>query len=302
MLYWQMGVGVLINSHSGCARHISVGSILQQVRQTFPQEELHAAVICASSLEEQVKMILEHRPRLFLVMGGDGTISSVVAQQLVPLGIPLGILPGGTHNHFAQDAGIPLDLGEALQVAARGKIRTFDLGEVNGHFFVNNSSIGAYPRAIEAREKLMERMQLRKSVAMMIALWRVFANGEALRPVLRIDRDQFQTRTPFLFVGNNRYSFENGLNPHRPSVQEGELWVCTARKHTVPGMLALLWQAARGTLEESRDFVSFSVRKLEVLLARRESVRVSRDGELLNLRPPLRYAIHDRIFQVITPA
>src|SRR5215212_852119 len=52
-----------------------------------------------------------------VVGGGDGTINTV-AGVLAGTGIPLGLLPLGTLNHFAKDLGIPLDLDGAVGVIA----------------------------------------------------------------------------------------------------------------------------------------------------------------------------------------
>ena len=52
--------------------------------------------------------------------GGDGTLSCA-AGQLAGTGRPLGILPLGTLNHLARDAGIPADLEEAAAVIAAGQ-------------------------------------------------------------------------------------------------------------------------------------------------------------------------------------
>ena len=61
----------------------------------------------------------------------------------------LGVLPLGTLNHFARDAGIPLDLEEAVAAIAGGRTRQVDVAEVNGRIFINNSAVGLYPELVE---------------------------------------------------------------------------------------------------------------------------------------------------------
>ena len=65
----------------------------------------------------------------------------------------LGVLPLGTMNHFAKDLHIPLDLEGAVETIVQGHVANVDLGEVNGHIFVNNSSLGLYPSIVREREK-----------------------------------------------------------------------------------------------------------------------------------------------------
>ena len=65
----------------------------------------------------------------------------------------LGVLPLGTLNHFAKDLKIPLDLeGAARTIIANHAIQV-DVGEVNGHIFLNNSSLGLYPSIVHSANK-----------------------------------------------------------------------------------------------------------------------------------------------------
>ena len=84
------------------------------------------------------------RPPILVIGGGDGTIGSA-ASVVVGTHIVLGILPLGTLNHFAKDLNLPTDLDAALDLIAAAKMRTVDVGEVNGRVFLNNSSIGILP-------------------------------------------------------------------------------------------------------------------------------------------------------------
>lgn len=78
---------------------------------------------------------------LVIVGGGDGTLNAAAA-GLMQTGLPLGILPLGTANDFARTLGIPTQLEQAVSIICQGHVRFVDLGEVNGHLFLNVSSIG----------------------------------------------------------------------------------------------------------------------------------------------------------------
>jgi diacylglycerol kinase family enzyme len=81
---------------------------------------------------------------LLLAAGGDGTVSTV-AGTVAHMGKVLGVIPLGTLNHFARDAGIRSDLREVL---AAGYTRRLHLGTINGRTFINNISVGAYPQMV----------------------------------------------------------------------------------------------------------------------------------------------------------
>jgi hypothetical protein len=87
-----------------------------------------------------------------VVGGGDGSVRTV-ASVLADTGVPLGVLPLGTLNHFARDLGIPLDVEAAAETIAKGDVRVVDLAKANGEIFINNASIGIYPYLVIARER-----------------------------------------------------------------------------------------------------------------------------------------------------
>ena len=86
---------------------------------------------------------------VLVVAGGDGTVSAVAAVA-VERDLPLVVLPCGTLNHFAADAG--LDCNDPLTgVAAveNGTELRVDVGSVNGRVFINNASIGFYSSMVQ---------------------------------------------------------------------------------------------------------------------------------------------------------
>ena len=76
--------------------------------------------------------------------GGDGTLA-LVAEVAIESGLPFVCIPAGTRNHFALDLGLDREdpLG-ALDAFGEAVEREIDVGDVSGHMFLNNVSIGAY--------------------------------------------------------------------------------------------------------------------------------------------------------------
>jgi diacylglycerol kinase family enzyme len=229
--------------------------------------------------------------------GGDGTVSAV-ASALVGTGKPLGVLPLGTLNHFARDLGIPLDLREAARIVAAGDVRRVDVAEVNGHRFVNNSSVGFYPRVVRERSRLRSFVGKRLATAWsaLAVLWRL----PRMRLRLRAEGVEAPLLTPLLFVGNNRY--QRGLllaERHREALDRGELHIYVARRTSRLALarIALRWLVGRG---RGDDLAELSARAAQVE-SRRRALHVAADGEVLRLRPPLRYVIHPGALSVLAP-
>src|SRR6185503_10902419 len=105
--------------------------------------------------------------------GGDGTLNTIAA-ALAGSGKPLGVLPLGTHNHFAKDIAVPLDLDAAVEAlargVARGESRDVDVGEVNGRLFLNFSGVGLHPQVVKHRDVQRALLGRKKFFAMFVAL------------------------------------------------------------------------------------------------------------------------------------
>jgi diacylglycerol kinase (ATP) len=63
---------------------------------------------------------------LVIGAGGDGTIRAV-ADGLAHTGIPLGLVPAGTGNLLARNLDLPLEEGDAIEVALDAQLRVVDL-------------------------------------------------------------------------------------------------------------------------------------------------------------------------------
>ncbi|HEX8167595.1 MAG TPA: diacylglycerol kinase family protein [Beijerinckiaceae bacterium] len=234
-----------------------------------------------------------------VVGGGDGSIHTV-AGVLAGTGIPLGVLPLGTLNHFAKDLGIPADVAGAAAVIAQGHAKPVDVAEVNGLVFVNNSSIGIYPYMVLDRERRRRMHGRAKWVAMALAAVRTLQFFPLRRLEIRIAGSAEPCRTPCVFVGSNEY----GLGPRsfgrRERLDRGELWLCVARPQS---RLSLLWLAFRsviGLLHQSRDLQTFRTGSAEIV-SHRKRLLVAVDGEVAVLRPPLRYRTRPGALRVFVP-
>ncbi len=231
--------------------------------------------------------------------GGDGTISCA-AGHLAGGERPLGILPMGTLNHLARDAGIPLALDQAAAVIAAGHIHAIDLAEVNGRIFVNNSGVGLYPDMVRFREDQQARIGRGKRLAMLSASLRALRSFRRKRLWVSAPGIDVPIRTPLLFVGNNRYQVSLFGLGRRERLDGGELCLYAIRAKT---RLHLFWAGIRGIfgrLDQQRDFITAYVAEAEIS-ADRPTLSLSRDGETERMETPLRYRIRPKALRLIVP-
>jgi diacylglycerol kinase family enzyme len=234
-----------------------------------------------------------------VVGGGDGSIRTV-AGVLAGSDIPLGILPLGTRNHFARDLGIPLHLGEAAEVIAKGVPRDVDLAEVNGETFINNSSIGIYPYLVLDRERRRAHHKIAKWIAMVPALFRMARQFPRRRLALSAEGWTRPYRTPCLLIGNNEYGMEFPTLSRRHHLDQGKLSVYVVKQRRPLGFFWMIWRMAFGKVSQARDIESFRLSDLEVR-SKTSRLPVALDGEVEFMHPPLHYRTRPGTLRVIVP-
>jgi len=232
--------------------------------------------------------------------GGDGTINAAAA-ALTGGTTPLGLLPMGTLNHFARDAGIPKDLEGAVAVIAGGRSRPVDVAEVNGRIFVNNSAVGLYPEFVRGRDAQRRRFGRSKRLAMLVASVRALRHFSRHRLTIRIAGREEAIETPLLFVGNNHYDTALLTLGQRARLDGGELCLYAVLARTPLHFLGLAMRGLVGQLDQQDDFISLDGIEEAEIVARDPHLAVSTDGETCQLESPLQYKIRPGALRLIVP-
>lgn len=294
----------ILNHAAGESSGSNPGDITGRLRKLFSQFGIESEIIPASrsaDLAALTRRAVDAGPDAVLAGGGDGTVSAV-SSVLAHTGISLGILPLGTLNHFAKDLQIPIGLEGAIELIAKGRCRKVDLGEVNGRYFINNSSIGIYPRLVKNREEQRLRLGIGKWPALALAVFKVFRRFPELRVELLSEGLNITRRTPFVFVGNNVYNISLFTVRNRSVIDAGVLSVYIANRGGRFELLRILVRTLTGRLDQARDFTALTLRDFRVLTKGRRPVRVALDGEIVRMSPPLHYVTRPDALKVIAPA
>jgi len=233
-------------------------------------------------------LIDRHDPQrrcVVVAAGGDGTVRSV-AQAVAGTEQPFGVLPFGTRNHFARDAGLPLAAEPALAALLDGRETRVDTGAVSSRIFLNNASLGLYPTFVEERRRRSKAWARWPAIAG--AAWWVLAQRRRLR--VRID-PVGETRASIIFVGNNRYELTGLGVGRRHSLTKGELMLVVATPGRPWGAMRLATRALLGALEQETSYEQRFVDQVRIDRRSERPVLVALDGEPQRLRPPLDFRI-----------
>ena len=247
----------------------------------------------------EVQRALADNPKMIVLGGGDGTLNTG-ASMLIGTNVALGILPLGTLNHFAKDLGIPLHPDDAIQNIANGYIRMVDVGAVSDRFFLNNCSLGLYAEAVKGREALQQRLGRGKWLALMAATVSVFRRYPLLDVRIDAEGADLARRTPFVFIGNNRYDMEGFSIGTRKCLDGATLSLYVANRTGRLGLFRLAARSLFKRLHQAKDFDMVSAKTIQVA-TRHKQLLVAIDGELCHMRSPLNYQLLPAALAVIVP-
>ena len=233
--------------------------------------------------------------------GGDGTVSLIAGVIITQgLNVKLGVLPFGTFNHFAHDIHMPEKIEDALDILRKGNSAFVDVGKVNTTYFVNNSSLGLYPKIVKYREEYQKK-GWHKNLALVGAIFSLVASRTALYIEFAGQNTRtLRRKTSFVFIGNNKYKIEGFTIGERDNIDQGLLSVYVARNVNWIRILILGFHALTGTLLKQEDFNTIGLQTCTISM-RKKTVLVSHDGEISQMNTPLTYQIHPKVLRVIIP-
>lgn len=94
-----------------------------------------------------------------VVAGGDGTINKVINYMMKHnVDVPLGIIPAGTSNDFANHIGVFGNIDMAVDRIIEGNIEDVDIGKVNDNYFINVLSAGMFSSTSYKTDKRLKEM------------------------------------------------------------------------------------------------------------------------------------------------
>lgn len=217
---------------------------------------------------------------LAIIGGGDGTLNAA-AEGLHDTQLPLGILPLGTANDFARTLAIPTDLSAAARIILDGTPRAFDLGDVNGHPFLNVASVGF--SADLARELTTDAKRRFGVLGYGIVAARLLMQSRLFTAYIEHDGTAEKVKTLQVSVGNGRH-YGGGMTVEASATaDDGRLDFYSLEVDHWWRLLALLPSLRAGTQGRWDDVRAFRTTKVVVRTSRPRPVNT--DGELVTFTP-----------------
>jgi diacylglycerol kinase (ATP) len=195
-----------------------------QYRVEFPESPVHTANLLREYMEnpDEVKVVA--------VVGGDGTIQSVVG-ELAGSSIPLGVIPAGSGNDFARAVGIPLIPEIALDYLLTGTLNKIDLAQTGSVNFSTVIGIGIDGKVAhtvnQSRYKKWLNILRMGRLSYVLSLLQVLLLYRPLTVNIKVDETEMIFSDVWLIAVANMPSYGGGMNIcPKASYTDGVLDVC----------------------------------------------------------------------------
>jgi diacylglycerol kinase (ATP) len=273
--------------------------LAQPALETFRQQHVHFELRESQSAEHLMQLARaasEEKPDLIVSAGGDGTHHYVIG-ALFQSGNPLGLLPLGTGNDFANGVGMPRDLREAAKALLNGPVRAIDLAQFGGGVYSCIAGVGF--DSTVTRYANRHAQWLNGSLAYTWSLLCCLREYRPNRLEIIADGESFSGEVLFAVVANSP-SYGGGIRmAPRARLDDGLLDICVVPYMSRLEFLRWVPRAYRGEHLDHPRIKYLQARRITLHPASR--MELFGDGEYLQDLPATIAAL-PRALQVIAPA
>jgi YegS/Rv2252/BmrU family lipid kinase len=212
-----------------------------------------------------------------VVGGGDGTMGSALP-ALMKAGVPMGVWPLGTANDFARSLNIENE-DECVASLVEWNERQVDVADVNGHYFINNVTIGLPAEAAAGlTHDLKARLGMFATVALVPTLWR---HAKPFDVEIEADGHVEKRRIVAALVGSGAY--DGGFPVRYSGLADGKLHLGVCRANSRWAIFPILFDVALKRAARSKRIDVFSAER--VVLRSASKQRIGADGDIVTETP-----------------
>lgn len=180
---------------------------------------------------------------LVVAAGGDGTVNEVL-QPLAGSDAILGVIPAGTVNLWATEAGLPARPDALARLLSAGDVRRIDVGRVGGRRFLLMASVGLDAATVQGLNLALKRRVGRLAYGASFLTLATRYRGSAVN--ISLDGRIVRCTALALVVGNTRRYAGPFLATNHAVADDGMLDVVVVRGETILDGVGQLGAIASG--------------------------------------------------------
>ncbi len=199
------------------------GKVLPEILSCFNRAGYEVLVHITGSSGDAREVVCQKAAEVELIVccGGDGTFNETVAGVLKSgVDVPIGYIPAGSTNDFANSLGLPANPLEAAERIVAGEPEYYDVGSFGGRPFTYVASFGAFTRASYATPQ-----NIKNALGHTAYILEGIQELSQLHPVhVRLETDEGVIEDEFLFGAICNSTSVAGiltLDPNQVDMQDG---------------------------------------------------------------------------------
>lgn len=242
--------------------------------------------------DEIKKIIDEWKPDRVIAVGGDGTLK-LVAEQLLGIKIPIGLIPAGSANGMAAELGITSDIPSCLETIGHCNIKPMDAIIINDkEICLHMGDIGLNAQLV----KQFEQSDTRGKWGYLKLVFGVLLKRKKLSLRITADGKLYRRKAFMIVLANARmYGMGTMINPDG-DLRDGKMEIVIVKRVS-------LWELLKMLVK----YRHFNPRKIEILQAEKVQIESEKniwfqvDGEYLGEVKQVNAYVQKHALQIILP-
>lgn len=231
-----------------------------------------------------------------VAVGGDGTVIEAL-NGIVGTDTKLGIIPAGTGNDFIRSVGIEKNFDKALEIVIEGEYNAVDIGEVNGHYFLNVVSFGIDGEVVKFMEKI--KNVISGPASYYLSSLKAIATYKPRKISINIDGMELSRKAYLVAIGNGKYFGGGMMITPNANIKSNDFEICILNDVSRPSLIKLLSMVYDGK-HVGENGVEFFTGKDITIRAITDHLAVNADGNLIG-PAPARIKISQKKLMVLSP-
>jgi diacylglycerol kinase family enzyme len=294
-------VALILNRESGTLARLGPDETAGRLQKIFEDAGIAVdlALVPGAEIEKTLLAARDGAAEALIIGGGDGSVAAA-ATVLAGGQKPLGILPLGTFNLAARDAGMPLDLEAAATSLLTAPVVATDLLDFDGQLFCCVMVLGFYP-ALALGRKSYTGPWIIRSLRTLYAVFRNAATFPPLKLMIQADGKATPFKTSMAVLVNNDFEDLFGLIPKRQALDGGYFTVYLSRHRTRWGLFLTFISWLFGRWRVDREMTALHASEITINAKRRRRLPVMRDGEVTKLSVPFTVKLRAKALPLLAP-
>ena len=268
---------LLLNPFAGQKR---ANRYLPEIIRLYNDRDYECVVYVTAGPGDATQYLRDHGVEFDRVVciGGDGTLNETIA-GIVESGDdcpPVGYIPAGTTNDYANSLGLSHDILTAAVDAVDGWLCRFDLGSFDGRNFIYTASCGAFARTSYTTPQTAKNL-----LGHLAYVLEGLRDLPTLKPIHAwVNTEDRMFEGDYIFIGVTNSLSVGGivkLDPDLVRLNDGLFEVMLVKFPMVPGRLAEIIRALTTNDMPSEEIEFFTAERVHI--ETEEMVQWTLDGE-----------------------